>query len=139
MNGSPALADRIARPDAVVAGVLSGTSGDGIDVVLARPVVTGGRLEALSALAFSTEPFPGDLAGRVRRLLDTGGGEGTSLRQIGLLHRDLGRAFGEAVAHVAGRAGLVADLVGSRADRLASRRSRGRSGHSPAGLSLIHI
>lgn len=113
MNGSPALADRIARPDAVVAGVLSGTSGDGIDVVLARPVVTGGRLEALSALAFSTEPFPGDLAGRVRSLLDTGGGEGTSLRQIGLLHRDLGRAFGEAVAHVAGRAGLVADLVGS--------------------------
>jgi len=95
-----------------VAGVLSGTSGDGIDVVLAGLEVEegGGRVRAIRAEVFETRPFPVGLAPRVRAALD---GESLGPRELALLNRDLGRAFGVAVREVCGAAGVRADLVGS--------------------------
>lgn len=101
---------KLAAGEALVAGVLSGTSGDGIDVVVARPLVEGGRVTGCEALAFETRPFPEALAPRVRAALD---GALAGVRELALLHRDLGRAFGVAAAETAAAAGLRPDLCGS--------------------------
>ncbi|MEM6571179.1 MAG: anhydro-N-acetylmuramic acid kinase [Planctomycetota bacterium] len=90
----------------LVAGVLSGTSADGIDVALARPRLDGPpdarRVVGLDSVGGSTEPFDPDLAQRVHRILD--GSATPSLAEVAVLHRDLGRAFGEAARRVADRA-----------------------------------
>jgi anhydro-N-acetylmuramic acid kinase len=97
-----------------VAGVLSGTSGDGIDVALcrftARRGTEGHRLWRARCLAFETRPFPDELAPRVRAALD---GAPLDARALALLSRDLGRAFGAAAGALAGREELELDLVGS--------------------------
>jgi len=104
----------------VVAGVLSGTSADGIDVALTEPrygeaAGSGGaagarRLAGLRLIAFETAPFPADLGARVRRVLDGGT---PPLAEVAALHRDLGRAFGAAARTAAERAGARLDLVAS--------------------------
>ena len=106
------LAKRVESGAAVVAGVLSGTSADGIDVVLARLERSQGAGAGLAprALAFRTLPCEGQLADRLRALLD---GEDPGLAGTALLHRDLGRAFGRAAAEVAREEGLQLELVGS--------------------------
>ena len=101
-----ALWGRLAKGEAVVAGVLSGTSADGIDVGLWRFSASAPP----TPLAFATEPFPAPLGRRVRSVLD---GEPVDARQVAFLTRDLGRAFGEAGRRVAGRGGHALDLVGS--------------------------
>jgi anhydro-N-acetylmuramic acid kinase len=122
----PRLAARVQSGEALVAGVLSGTSGDGIDVVLARfdgalarfdGVLARGDgsgaaagLRAPRPVWFDTLPFEPELARRVRSALD---GAPLSLREGTLLSRDLGRAFGRAVAHAAREARETAELVGS--------------------------
>ncbi len=110
------LAERLRDGRAVVAGCLSGTSADGIDVVLARFAPSGGELGAPATLAFETVPFEPDLRARVRGLLD-GVGEArplsSALADAAFLSRDLGLAFGGAVRDVAQRAGERVDLVGS--------------------------
>lgn len=99
---------------AVVAGVLSGTSADGIDVGIARIRAVhdprGLELEPPELLAYACEPYPPDLARRVRSILE---GAPCSLREAALLDRDLGRAFGTAARVVAEREGLALDLVAS--------------------------
>lgn len=99
---------------AVVGGVLSGTSGDGVDVAFARLHVegegTGTRPAGLEALAFTCAPFPEPLALRLRAVLD---GVTPSLGEVAMLHRDLGVAFGSAVAGLAEETGLRPLLVGS--------------------------
>jgi anhydro-N-acetylmuramic acid kinase len=97
---------RLARGEAVVAGTLSGTSGDGIDVALMRLGVRGVR----RPLAAVTVPFPASVAGRVRGVLD---GLPVGPRELALLDRDLGLAFGDAVRGLAEEGGLEVDLVGS--------------------------
>ncbi|MCL4149216.1 UNVERIFIED_CONTAM: hypothetical protein GTU68_010624 [Idotea baltica] len=96
--------------DAVVGGVLSGTSGDGIDVVLTRLGVEDSRVVSCEPLVFEGRPFPAELAPRVRGALD---GDDLRAREIALLSRDLGRAFGGAAGDVARAAGLRLDLLGS--------------------------
>lgn len=100
--------------EALVAGVLSGTSADGIDVVLVRPRVrasdAGPRLAALPQLAFETLPFDAALGARVRAALD---GAPLGPRELALLDRDLGLAFGAAARAVADRHGVALDLVAS--------------------------
>jgi anhydro-N-acetylmuramic acid kinase len=126
------LSKRIASGEAVVAGVLSGTSADGIDVVLARfGVADRGALELRETLAGETVPFPPSLGAEVRVVLD---GAPTDLRRAALLNRDLGRAFGEAVATVAAGAGLAVDLVGSHGQTVWHHDDREASG--PATLQL---
>ncbi|MEM7515727.1 MAG: anhydro-N-acetylmuramic acid kinase [Planctomycetota bacterium] len=106
--------ERFAGEGVNVAGVLSGTSADGIDVGLAR--IRAARpefaaLEVLELLAFETIPFAGELESRIRRALDAP--DGIGLREVALLQRDLGRAFGRAVRKVASRAKIEVQLVGS--------------------------
>ena len=155
LPGLPGLVRRLAAGRAVVAGVLSGTSADGIDVALAR--LPGAALRADGAgdappqvLAFATLGFdealaadasrgaaPGGiapaagLAARVRAVLD---GREVSLRELALLHRDLGRAFGAAARLVARDAGLPLDLVGSHGQTVWHHDGREPSG--PATLQL---
>jgi anhydro-N-acetylmuramic acid kinase len=93
-----------------VAGVLSGTSADGVDVGLVRLRRASGRWEAPEVEAFRTVPFEEELGHRVRGLLE---GASAGVREVALLHRDLGLAFGSAVREVAGAAGWVPDLVAS--------------------------
>jgi anhydro-N-acetylmuramic acid kinase len=103
--------DRLLADGANVAGVLSGTSGDGIDVVIARMGVSPpSTLRAPEVLAFKTLPFPTSLAARVRSVLD---GEATGLRACALLSRDLGRAFGQAARRLADERNLELDLIAS--------------------------
>ncbi|MCP3918403.1 MAG: anhydro-N-acetylmuramic acid kinase [bacterium] len=104
------LAQRLREGRAVVAGVLSGTSGDGIDVGLARFEDRAGKLALAEALASEVRPFPAGLDARVRAVLD---GEPCGLREVALLGRDLGRAFGRAAREVAEAHGVTLDLVGS--------------------------
>lgn len=110
------LRRRLEEGRAVVAGVLSGTSGDGIDVVLTRPEISRGRdgvsrLRACANRHFATMPFPAELSSRVRTALD--GSEALGVREVALLSRDLGTAFGEAVRDLARRHSVEVDLVGS--------------------------
>lgn len=122
---------RIGQGEAVVAGVLSGTSADGIDVALARFEGEGTRLRLAETLAGRTLPFPGELAGRVRRVLD---GAAATPASLALLHRDLGVAFGKAVARVAEEEGLTVDLVGSHGQTVYHHDDMEPSG--PATLQL---
>lgn len=117
-----ALGERLLAGEAVVAGVMSGTSGDGVDVALLRPrfAETDGDLElaALEPLAFETVPFddavPG-LGGEVRAWLDAAvrAGPVRPLADVARFDAELGRGFGLIVRFVAERAGVRVDLVGS--------------------------
>ncbi len=111
------LAARVQSGEALVAGVLSGTSGDGIDVVLARfdGAASESSLRAPRPVWFDTLPFEPELARRVRSALD---GAPLVLRDSTLLSRDLGRAFGRAVAHAAREAKAEVELVGSHGQTL---------------------
>lgn len=105
------IAQRLIERKAMVAGVLSGTSGDGIDVAIANfPSATELDLGAPKVKAFDTLPFPEEVGARVRRVLD---GEPLGLRESALLSRDLGRAFGRAARELASRHHLELDLVAS--------------------------
>ena len=107
--------DRDPSPSRGVAGTLSGTSADGIDVALARMDLAPGLVGPPALVAFETVPFESELRGRLRRALDGGA---MDLRATALLHRDLGRAFGEAVGRVAGDHNFRVDLVGSHGQTL---------------------
>lgn len=124
------------RPPSRVAGVLSGTSADGIDVAVAAPRFEsrGGatRLVGLQQLAFATEPFPGGLGERVREALERGL---SSLGAVALLHRDLGRAFGAAARRVAAETGTgPLDLVASHGQTVFHHDGAGSMG--PVTLQL---
>jgi len=115
----------------IVAGVLSGTSADGIDVALCRLRSQGGRLTRPELLGFETLAFEADLAPRLRRVLD---GAPCSLPEAARLSRDLGRSFGRAARTVASRAGLALELVGSHGQTVYHHDGLEASG--PASLQL---
>jgi anhydro-N-acetylmuramic acid kinase len=127
--------ERLERGRAVVAGVLSGTSADGIDVVLARFPARGGEdgedVGRPETLAFEMLAFPSELARRVRAVLD---GTACDLAEIACLSRDLGRAFGRAARDVAAERGLRVDLVGSHGQTVFHHDGRPELG--PATLQL---
>lgn len=123
------LARRFLTEGAHVAGVLSGTSADGIDVGIVRQRArdSDGRVElgAPELLAYATEPYPDDVARRVRAVLE---GAPCGLRDVALLDRDLGRAFGRAARAVADRHGVTLDLVASHGQTLWHHDGVGASG-----------
>ncbi len=118
---------RLARGEAVVAGVLSGTSADGIDVALLRFGVAGAPV----ALTFETLPFPSELARELRAVLD---GKPIGAREVALLTRDLGRAFGRAARESAAHAGLELDLVGSHGQTVYHH-----DGAEPSGAATLQL
>ncbi len=125
------LETAFATRGALVAGVLSGTSADGIDVALCRFRLREGALAPPELLLFETLDFPPDLARRVRGVLD---GEPCDLRGSALLSRDLGRAFGRAARELALARGLALDLVGSHGQTVYHHDGCEPSG--PASLQL---
>ena len=112
-------------------GVLSGTSGDGIDVALTRLAVEDSQVVACECLSFESRPFPAELAARVRGALD---GEPLGAREIALLSRDLGFAFGSAARVAAEAAGLPLDLLGSHGQTIYHHDGVEESG--PASLQI---
>lgn len=86
-----------------MAGVLSGTSADGIDVAVGRVALSDGpRVAGIEPVRCETVPMEASLAGRVRGAID---GDGLSFAELATLDRDLGLAFGGAARAVAARAG----------------------------------
>ena len=108
-----ALRRELRSPEGLrVAGVLSGTSADGIDVGLVRVQYGQRGWEAPLLEGFRTVPFAADLGARLRALLE-GAGAGPVVREVALLHRDLGLAFGAAVRDTARAASWTPSLVAS--------------------------
>ncbi|MCP5021432.1 MAG: anhydro-N-acetylmuramic acid kinase [bacterium] len=108
-----ALRKKLEGPQGLlVAGLLSGTSADGIDVGLVgfrgdHAKQNGCRPELH---AFETVPFEFGLLQRLRGALD---GAPMDLAGVGRLHGDLGHAFGKAADQVAKAHGVALDWVGS--------------------------
>ena len=116
---------------AIVAGVLSGTSADGIDVALCRIGARAGRLARPELLAFETCAFESSQRRRLRALLD---GEPCGLRESALLARDLGRSFGRSARDLAAHTGFALELVGSHGQTVYHHDGLESSG--PASLQL---
>ena len=128
------LVARLAAGEALVAGVMSGTSADGIDVALLRPRPDGAGGLRARAVGFETVPFAPDLAARLRRLLDDPDAL-VGLGEVARLDRDLGLAFGDAARRVAAAHGLALDLVGSHGQTLWHHDGR-RGGDRGLGATL---
>jgi anhydro-N-acetylmuramic acid kinase len=93
-----------------VAGLLSGTSMDGLDVALCRVEVTGSPdRPAISAVLdhFDTVPFPPTFAARLAAL------DRLELAELAALDADLGRWQADAVAERCRAHGFAPELIGS--------------------------
>ena len=126
------IVERLLARKAVVAGVLSGTSADGIDVALCSfPQATRDEVGAPTLLAFATLSFPAELKQRVRAVLD---GRATGFAQTALLSRDLGRAFGAAARELAEKHSLELDLVASHGQTVWHH-----DGSEPSGPATLQL
>ncbi|MBM3988336.1 MAG: anhydro-N-acetylmuramic acid kinase [Planctomycetes bacterium] len=127
------LRARLADGSAGVAGVLSGTSADGIDVALVRfePASSARPLGTPRLAAFRTSAYPPKLRAAVRAVLDGGT---LGLRESALLSRDLGRAFGRAVRDLADEQRFALDLVGSHGQTVWHHDGRESSGAATTQL-----
>jgi anhydro-N-acetylmuramic acid kinase len=99
---------RALRP-LTVAGMMSGTSGDGIDIALVRITPRrGGRL-SLALLAHQATPFPKALRAAVLAAQDA---RQTSTAELARLHWRLGLAYAQALTGLLRVTGARIDLVG---------------------------
>jgi anhydro-N-acetylmuramic acid kinase len=96
-----------------IAGVLSGTSLDGIDVALCDVRSNGARVD-VRCERFVTVPFDEDLRARIMAAFPPAA---VGALDVSALHARVGEAFGAAVRSVAGRVAL--DAVGSHGVTLA--------------------
>lgn len=93
-------------PPAVVVGVMSGTSADGIDTVTVRLARQDGRL-AWEVLRRAAHAYPDDVAADIRRAMDP---ERSDVLLITQLHQRIGQAYADAVA--AAQTEHEVDIVG---------------------------
>ncbi|WP_228350546.1 anhydro-N-acetylmuramic acid kinase [Rhodocaloribacter litoris] len=108
----PSPWQRLAKPSRLVAGLMSGTSLDGIDAAVVR--LTGsGRALVIEPRAFVSVPYPPAL----RQALLANSAPGTSsVRELALLNVRLAHAYAGAVHRAAAAAGVSVadlDLIGS--------------------------
>jgi anhydro-N-acetylmuramic acid kinase len=97
-----------------VAGIMSGTSADGIDVAVLR--ITPGKLRPnLSLLAHRAFPFPAALR---RKVLAAMNASSTSTAELARLHWRLGIAYAEAVAATVEKRKVKLDLIGCHGQTL---------------------
>ncbi len=105
-----ALRRLLDTPERVVAGLMSGTSLDGIDVAIAR-IGGSGRTLRIEPLTCRHTPYAADLRAVLLRNVEAAT---SNVRDLAQLNALLGRLFAEAVRAAMGEAGLGAlDLVGS--------------------------
>lgn len=93
-----------------VAGIMTGTSLDGIDIAMCT--IEDGSPERIVLDAFLTCPYPADLRDRILRAIDAP----LLAADVMRLEMDLARAYAEAVRSVAGNARL--DLIGMHGQTL---------------------
>ncbi len=98
----------------LVAGVMSGTSADGIDVALVR-ITTGTKQPKLSFVAHEAFPYPAALR---RAVLSAMNAEVISTAELARLNWRLGLEYAEAVKATASRHGEAIDLVGCHGQTL---------------------
>jgi len=96
------------KEERIVAGIMSGTSVDGIDAVLLK--ISGSYTDTkITEIAFNNYPFPEGISERIFKLFDTG--KASELCHMNFL---LGELFANAVMDLAKKAGVEKiDLVGS--------------------------
>lgn len=100
------------RPERVVAGIMSGTSLDGVDAAVVR-LGGSGRALRLETLAFRSRPYGDALRDALARAVAVATSD---VRLLAQLNVRLAHAFADAVEAVLAEAGLTADaldLVGS--------------------------
>lgn len=97
----------------IVAGVMSGTSADGIDVAIVR--IAHGRKIVLKLLAHEAFPYPAVLR---RAVLAGMNAKATSTAELGRLNWRLGMAYADAVKASAKQHKLKIDLVGCHGQTL---------------------
>ncbi|KAB8314206.1 anhydro-N-acetylmuramic acid kinase [Tolypothrix campylonemoides VB511288] len=95
---------RTAAPDGLFAGLISGTSADGIDVALVR-------FDGPQAALVAGRTVPWDEAVRARLVALGQGGDATSLEELGTLDVQVGEAFAAGTLAVLGEAGVDARTV----------------------------
>ena len=100
-----------AAPERIVAGLISGTSMDGIDVAICR--IAAGRPRLLEELGARTVPWAPDIAVRLRAA------HSADALEIARLNRLVGEAFAGAAGDLASELGVVVDLVGSHGQTIA--------------------
>lgn len=97
-----------------VAGIMSGTSADGIDVAVVR-IVPGKQRPKLTLLAHEGFPFPAALR---RAVLAAMNAESTSTAELARLNWRLGLAYAEAVEATLKRHKVKLDLIGCHGQTL---------------------
>ena len=104
---------RLAEPGPrVVAGLMSGTSLDGVDAAVVRLEGSGSTVR-VETLGFVSEPYDAELRDALGRCVET---QSSNVRLVSQLHARLGDRFADAVEAALAEAGLDAealDLVGS--------------------------
>ena len=100
--------ERLAK-SMVVAGVMSGTSADGVDVALVRvsPGVDGPRVKGLG---FASFPYSADVRATVLRAMDA---KMISVAELSRLNWRLGQVYAECVAEACRRVGVTAVAFGN--------------------------
>ncbi|MFP5235658.1 MAG: anhydro-N-acetylmuramic acid kinase [Acidobacteriota bacterium] len=98
----------------IVAGVMSGTSADGVDVALVR-IAPGRSKPALTLLAHEAFPYPAPLR---RAVLAAMNAANTSTAELARLNWRLGLAYAEAVRTTAKKHRMQIDLVGCHGQTL---------------------
>ncbi len=104
-------AEAAAKRPRIIAGLMTGTSMDGLDMAICR--VAGGDAPAMELLAFDLAAYPEDLH---RRLA---GADRLSALELSRLHQELGRFFADALAAVVAREGVTLDAIGSHGQTIA--------------------
>jgi anhydro-N-acetylmuramic acid kinase len=99
------LSEIVAARSRVVAGLMTGTSMDGLDVAICR--IEAGLPIRFELLAATTVPMPAALAGTLGRILEL------RTPELARLDRALGEWFADAVLALAEEHGLRPDLMGS--------------------------
>jgi anhydro-N-acetylmuramic acid kinase len=102
-----------ARP-MIVAGVMSGTSADGIDVALVR-IAAGKSLPKLTLLAHKAFAYPGELRNAVLAAMNAAS---ISTAELAQLNWRLGIAYAEAVKETRRRHRVKLDLIGCHGQTL---------------------
>jgi anhydro-N-acetylmuramic acid kinase len=98
----------------VVAGVMSGTSADGVDVALVRigPGPTDGAPPRIKVLGDESFPYPAKVRDAVLRAMDSGAPKQTTVAEIARLSWRLGALYADAVEQTVARVGRRASLIG---------------------------